>query len=230
MKLALISDIHSNLFAFEAVISRIPSHDYLLCLGDVVGYGPRPNEVIEKLVALQPKLTLMGNHDYAVTTGNTSGFTLHAAQAIEWTRRHINQKNMKYLSELLPSARLRLGGKIFALYHGSPRDPLTEYIYPALSKTEARQLIKSAEADVVLLGHTHVPMVYVSQNEMLANPGSVGQPRDGNRRASFAVLTISDRNISIAIERVDYDVDSVAREIRRVGLPQRLADRLYTGL
>jgi putative phosphoesterase len=230
LKLALISDIHSNLDAFEAVISRLPSYDCLLCLGDVVGYGPQPNQVVEKLRALRPEVTLMGNHDHAVTTGDTSGFSPHAAQAVEWTRRHITQENARYLSGLMLSSRMELSGKSVVLFHGSPRDPLTEYVFPTLSQPEARQLIRNAEAHVVLLGHTHVPMVYVFQNEMLANPGSVGQPRDGDPRASFAILTISDHKISFSVERVDYDVGSVANKILRAGLPRFLADRLCTGM
>jgi len=105
LKVAVISDIHSNLDALKAVIASLPSYDSLLCLGDIVGYGPEPDAVIEELRTLQPKITLMGNHDYAVTTGDVSGFSHHAALAVEWTRQHIRQENTQFLSLLAPTGR-----------------------------------------------------------------------------------------------------------------------------
>lgn len=230
MKIAVISDIHSNLIAFETVVTNLPTCDGLLCLGDVVGYGPQPDEVIERLQRLQPTAVLMGNHDYAVATGDTSGFSPHAAVAVEWTRKRIKKENRDYLSNLRPSAKLEMSGTPLALFHGSPRDPLTEYIFPGIPRPVARKLIHEGGARLVLLGHTHMPMLYSFEGEMLGNPGSVGQPRDGDRRASFAILTISDGRISFDIKRVEYDVDSVAEKIIRVGLPEFLAERLYIGM
>jgi putative phosphoesterase len=216
--------------SFQTVIARLPAYDELLCLGDVVGYGPQPNEVVEQLQRLHPNAVLMGNHDYAVVTGDTSGFSEHAAEAVEWTRRHITRKNQEFLSKLKSSSNLEMSGAKVGLFHGSPSDPLTEYIYPGIPKELARKLIQKSKANVVLLGHTHVPMVYPFEREMLANPGSVGQPRDGDPRASFAVLTISDGRFSFEITRVEYDVDSVADKIIRAGLPRFLAERLYIGM
>jgi putative phosphoesterase len=230
LKVAVISDIHSNLDALKAVIGSLPSYDFLLCLGDIVGYGPQPDNVIEELRRLQPKMTIMGNHDYAVTTGDVSGFSLHAAQAVEWTRQHIRQENTRYLSALNPTARTAVEGKRVVLFHGSPSDPLSEYIFPGIPQGTAEKLAESANADIVLLGHTHVPMAYSLQTGLLANPGSVGQPRDGDPRASFAILTISENEVAFDVTRTEYDVDSVANKIRRAGLPRFLADRLYTGM
>lgn len=230
MRIAVISDIHSNLNALEAVIANLPEYDELFCLGDLVGYGPQPNEVVERLRQLGPNVVLMGNHDYAVVTGDTEGFSSHAAEAVEWTKEKIKPQNREYLATLQPSARWEKGGTSLALFHGSPRDPLTEYIFPGIPQSAARKLIEKGGAKIILLGHTHIPMVYPFDREMLANPGSVGQPRDGDPRASFATLTISEGRFSFDIKRVEYDVDPVADKIVRAGLPKFLAERLYIGM
>ncbi len=230
MRIAVISDIHSNLDAFRAVIEKLPPHDALLCLGDVVGYGPQPNEVVKQLLDLCPTTVLMGNHDYAVVTGDTSGFSEHAAEAVEWTRRKITEENLRYLSKLKASAKLELGGFALALFHGSPRDPLSEYVFPGIPDQIAKWLIKQAKAPLVLLGHTHMPMAYWFQSQLLGNPGSVGQPRDGDARASFAILNISGPKMAFEIHRTGYDVDSAARKITAAGLPSFLAERLYVGM
>lgn len=230
MKIAVISDIHSNLDAFETVIANLPEYDELICLGDIVGYGPQPNEVTEKLLELKPRAVLMGNHDNAVATGDTEGFSSHAAVAVEWTRRSITQDNLRYLSGLQASSKLEVGQMEVALFHGSPRDPLSEYIFPGIPERAAKKLIQQASAPLVLLGHTHMPMLYSFEREMLANPGSVGQPRDGDARASYAILTISEGGFAFEIHRVKYDVDSVANKIVKAGLPEFLAERLYVGM
>jgi len=230
LKVAVISDIHSNLDAFRAVIANLPSHDSLLCLGDIVGYGPEPDGVIEELRILQPTITLMGNHDYAVITGDISDFSHHAASAVEWTRGHISQKNMRFLSLLPVTGRIEIDGKRVGLFHGSPNDPLTEYIFPDISRLDATKLIQRAHVDVVLLGHTHIPMLYSVREALLANPGSVGQPRDGDPRASFGMLTVSDDRVIFEVRRIEYDVNSAANKIHGTGLPRFLADRLYAGM
>jgi len=230
LKIAVISDIHSNLEAFQTVIANLPPYDRLVFLGDLVGYGPQPNEVVERLQQLQPATALMGNHDYAVATGDASGFSPHAEIAVEWTRRHIKPRNLAYLSGLHSSVRVKLNDTELALFHGSPRDPLSEYIFPGIPDSIAKKLIKRAGAPLVLLGHTHMPMVCSFEGEMLANPGSVGQPRDGDPRAAFAILTLSGGKFSFEIERVEYDVDAVASKIVEAGLPEFLANRLFTGI
>jgi putative phosphoesterase len=199
-------------------------------LGDIVGYGPQPNEVIEQLQQLHPAKVLLGNHDHAVITGNVEDFSPHAAEAVEWTRREISQTSRNYLTQLTPSAKLERHGITLAMFHGSPRDPLSEYVYPGLPMSLYRSIMKMADAKVVLLGHTHIPMEYKMEDRMVANPGSVGQPRDGDHRASFAILTISEREVKFELQRVEYDIDAVADRILRRGLPSFLAERLYTGV
>jgi putative phosphoesterase len=230
LRIIVISDIHSNIESFRAVIAKLPPHDCILFLGDLVGYGPNPNEVVEQLQQLKPAKALMGNHDYAVVTGDVSGFSSHAAIAVEWTRRHIEPTKLAYLSSLDSSARIHLDNMELALFHGSPADPLNEYIFPGLSEDSAKRVIQCAGVPLVLLGHTHVPMAYFLGEEMLANPGSVGQPRDGDPRAAFAILTLSEGKFSFEIQRVQYEVEAAAKKIVQAGLPEFLAERLYAGI
>lgn len=230
MIIAIISDIHANLTALEAVIDKLPKHDELFCLGDIVGYGPQPNEVIARLVELQPSVTLQGNHDAAVVSGDVQGFSANAATAVEWTRRKLDHASRGYLAGLKPSARIQRGEHTFALYHGSPHDPLNEYVFPGVTASVGRSMMKAASASIVLLGHTHMPMLYRFENGVLANPGSVGQPRDGDHRASFAILTVSQGDVRFEVQRVEYNVGLVADRIISSGLPSFLAERLYMGV
>jgi putative phosphoesterase len=230
MRIVVLSDIHSNLDALQAVVRHLPKYDELWCLGDIVGYGPQPNEVIEKLQQLRPTTVLEGNHDRAVVTGDVEGFSSHAARAVKWTRAVIGEAGLSYLAALKPSVQVEREVKTLALFHGSPRDPLTEYVFPGLTESAGRGLMNMAGAEIVLLGHTHIPMMYRFNGNILANPGSVGQPRDGDQRASFALLTITQSGVSFEVQRVEYDVGSVADRIVRSGLPSFLAERLYVGM
>ena len=230
MKIVVISDIHSNLDALEAVVSNLPKYDELWCLGDIVGYGPQPNEVIDRIQDLRRTVVLMGNHDQAVVTGDIEGFSLNAAKAVNWTREVIRQASRDYLSALKPSARIERQGRTLALYHGSPRDALMEYVFPGIGETVARGLVSMAEAEVVLLGHTHIPMIYRFNGNILVNPGSVGQPRDGDRRASYAHLALTNEEAQFVVERVEYNVKATADRIMKSGLPRFLGERLYMGM
>jgi len=230
MIIAIISDVHSNLTALEAVIDKLPRYDELFCLGDIVGYGPQPNEVVSRLVGLRPAVTLVGNHDYATVSGDVQGFSANAATAVEWTRQKLDRASRDYLAALKPSARIEREGRTFALFHGSPRDPLNEYVFPGIPVAIGRSLVRAASAGIVLLGHTHMPMLYRFEDSVLANPGSVGQPRDGDPRASFALLTLSQGDVKFEVRRVEYDIDAVADRILHSGLPSFLAERLYMGM
>jgi diadenosine tetraphosphatase ApaH/serine/threonine PP2A family protein phosphatase len=172
----------------------------------------------------------MGNHDYAVTTGDVEGFSTHAATAIEWTRQNITSANLRFLSTFRSEVHLELEKIQVALYHASPRDSLFEYIYPQISDEEAESLVKFSKGQVALLGHTHIPMRFSLKSKILGNPGSVGQPRDGNPDASLGFLTVSAGKCDFEYVRVKYDVDSTAGKIRRAGLPNFLASRLYRGM
>ena len=230
MRIVVISDIHSNNDALTVVLEKIRDYDALICLGDLVGYGAEPNEVVETIRMLKPQIIIVGNHDYATVTGDTSDFVHHAVKAIEWTRKRLTMENMKYLSSLPYSSTFVANQVTLKAYHGSPRDPLNEYVYPGIPNFILKGLLEMAEANVLLLGHTHVAFDARIDTKLLINPGGVGQPRDGDPRASYAIIEIMDDNISCAIKRETYDIDSAASKILQNSLPSFLADRLYLGV
>jgi putative phosphoesterase len=229
VRIGVVSDIHSNYDALQAVLSAMGDYDALMCLGDLVGYGSQPNEVVSEIRSLRPKAIVMGNHDCAVSTGETSGFVPHAVQAVEWTRKNISSENLSYIASLRTKATCTVDGAKIALTHGSPRDPLNEYVYPDTAEFILRSLVQDSGGTVLLLGHTHVPFVRRFDSALLGNPGGVGQPRDGDARASYAILEPF-AEPEFQIHRVAYDVDAAARRIIAAGLPKLLADRLYLGI
>jgi putative phosphoesterase len=229
VRIGVISDIHSNYDALQAVLSVIGDYDALICLGDLVGYGAQPNEVVSEIRSLRPKAIVMGNHDCAVSTGETSGFVPHAVHAVEWTRKNISPENLSYIASLRTKVAWTIDGAKVALAHGSPRDPLNEYIYPDTAEFILRSLVEDSGGTILLLGHTHVPFVRKFDSMLLGNPGGVGQPRDGDARASYAILEPFSEP-EFQIHRVVYDVDAAARRIIAAGLPKLLADRLHLGI
>jgi len=230
MRIAVISDIHSNNDALKAVLETLHDYDALICLGDLVGYGAEPNEVIEAIRMLKPQVIIAGNHDYATVTGDTSDFVHHAVKAIEWTKKRLTKENMNYLSSLPYSATFVANEVTLKAYHGSPRDPLNEYVYPGIPNFILKSLLEMAEANILLLGHTHIPFDVHIEKKLLINPGGVGQPRDGDPRASYAIIEIAQGRISYVTRRVKYDIDSAASKILQSSLPVFLADRLYAGI
>jgi len=230
MRMVVLSDIHANMAALERVLADLPSYDELYCLGDVVGYGPDPNEVVEALRNLQPTIVLAGNHDHAVVTDDDSGFVDYAVKAIHWTRSQLSKENLDYLQALAPSARHRMQGVEMAMFHGSPRDPLNEYVFPGTPPSLLKRLLELSKAELLLQGHTHVPMSFRDGDALLLNPGSVGQPRDGDPRASYMILEIETKKIAHKIRRVQYEIDNTAKAILENGLPSFLAERLSLGI
>jgi len=229
VRIGVISDIHSNYDALQAVLSAIGDYDALVCLGDLVGYGAQPNEVVSEIRSLRPKAIVMGNHDYAVSTGETSGFVQHAVQAVQWTRKNISPENLSYIASLRTKATCTMDGAKITLAHGSPRDPLNEYIYPDTAEFILRSLVEDSGGSVLLLGHTHVPFVRKFDSMLLGNPGGVGQPRDGDARASYAILEPF-AEPEFHIHRVVYGIDAAARKIITARLPRLLAERLSLGV
>jgi putative phosphoesterase len=230
MKIAIISDIHANLEALSAVVATLDECDSVFLLGDIIGYGAEPNSVVEKVKEMRPSQVLSGNHEYAVTTGDLSKFhSPHGIKAIEWTRDKLTKENHSYLSSLSPSFSAEAEGVRIAGYHGSPRDPLNEYVYPITPKPVMRTLLELSRADVLLLGHSHIPMQIDIGSGLIVNPGSVGQPRDGDPRASYGILEVSAERVSYSVRRVKYDVYLAARKIFENNLPRILGDRLIFG-
>jgi diadenosine tetraphosphatase ApaH/serine/threonine PP2A family protein phosphatase len=244
MRIAVLSDIHCNLVALDAVLDDAGPVDAVWHLGDVVGYGPDPDGVVERLIEIEA-IGVRGNHDAAALGGpEIEWFNPEARRAAEWTAEVIEPATAAWLAAL---PERRAVGDV-SLVHGSPRDPLREYV-------TTLEVARAAFADVdtahALHGHTHVPIGYVleatrigvqevhdgatldlADRRAFLNPGSVGQPRDGDPRASYLILDLDpDRGRgTVSWHRVEYDIDRVADAIRAEGLPGRLADRLAVGL
>ncbi len=241
MRVAVISDIHANLPALEAVAEAIAGEapDAVWCLGDLVGYGPDPNACCA-WAAAHTALCLAGNHDLGVLgTLDLADFSGDAAVAAGWTRAELAEDARAYLAGLESSAERDGVG----LYHGSPRDPVWEYV---LTWEAARDAIDIAGKDVTLVGHSHVPLAIVdgrgsigghaaggteielAGGRWLLNPGSVGQPRDGDPEAAWLLLDLGARHASF--RRAPYDVARTQARIREQGLPDALAERLAHGV
>ncbi|MFX0124379.1 MAG: metallophosphoesterase family protein [Candidatus Hodarchaeota archaeon] len=248
--LAVISDIHANIVALEAVLSDIrrnfPEITEYLCPGDLVGYGPNPSEVIDRLIS-ETKFTAVtkGNHDHAIGGGGRDianfnryidKFNRHAQEAIKWQAQILSPEEKTFLYQLPSSRTVSQKNKqiSISIIHGSPQYPLDEYIRPNTpAQKDLFPFMELFEIGILLLGHTHIPFVDKSKSSetgldlLMCNPGSVGQPRDKDPRASYAVLDLE--NFSAEIIRVDYDIDEVAKKISTVGLPEFLSERLHKG-
>ncbi len=241
MKVAVLTDIHSNLPALEAVLESIEEAglERRWCLGDVVGYGAQPDECAA-LAEERCEICLVGNHDLAVTGEiETDVFSASAAAAVEWTRGSCSARTMEFLNGLGPEASAEEVG----LYHASPRDPVWEYV---LATDQALECMAEQAGRVSLIGHSHVALFFseldgagnggqaadgdeldLGRGRWLLNPGSVGQPRDGDPRAAW--LELDTEAWKATYHRVPYDIDRAADAIREAGLPELLAERLSVG-
>jgi diadenosine tetraphosphatase ApaH/serine/threonine PP2A family protein phosphatase len=243
LRVAVLSDIHANLHGLEAVLEVIDADppDELWCLGDLVGYGPRPNEVVE-IVRERAQLCLVGNHDLGVLGRlDLEEFSPDAATVATWTRTVLLDENRAYLERLEPQAKVDRA----ELFHASPRDPVWEYVVSEETALAAFQLTVSP---LVLVGHSHVALsIALTDGELngtvapegtelaldeagrlLLNPGSVGQPRDGDPRAAWLELDFDAR--SAHFRRVSYDIAQTQSELRERDLPEALAERLVHGV
>jgi diadenosine tetraphosphatase ApaH/serine/threonine PP2A family protein phosphatase len=245
MRYLVISDIHANLTAFEAVLDDAGTlgkdYDFVWCLGDVVGYGPDPNECVDLLRSM-PHLCLAGNHDWAALGRlDIRTFNADARKVVAWTRETLIEENLAYL-EALPTTFV-LGD--FTLAHGSPREPVWEYILDPLI---ASLNFPHYQTPYCLVGHTHTPVIFELVNEKgecnpiapvynqqlklngtrrIINPGSVGQPRDSDPRAAYALLDIE--RLTWEHRRIPYDIGVVQEKMRAAGMPERLITRLDHG-
>jgi len=246
VRVAAITDIHANLPALEAVLAAIDEAgvEEIWCLGDTLGYGAEPDECTD-LVRERCAIGLVGNHDLAVLGAlDIAAFSEAAAAAVAWTRENVAERTLAHLRELEPAgAREDIG-----LFHASPRDPIWEYV---LSAEQADACFDAQETRIALIGHSHVSLYFtrptpeeaddrlrgaqsddgveldLSARAWLINPGSVGQPRDGDPRAAW--LELDTDRLSARFHRVPYDVERAAASISAAGLPRRLGDRLLVG-
>ena len=244
MRILLVSDIHANLTALEAVIKDAGPFDQVWCLGDVVGYGPEPNECISRLQEFD-LICLAGNHDLAVVGREPLWeFTNTAREAIFWTRHRLAESSHEWLHSL-PCLPLQVGHGI-TLVHGSPRDPVWEYI---VTRETARENLAHVDTPVCLNGHSHIPIMFrkpwngfkvleetlpvnlpfqlTTYDQVFINPGSVGQPRDEDPRASYALLDLD--AMTYTQRRVQYDVALTQKLMKQAKLPDRLIRRLRFG-
>ncbi len=198
-------------------------------LGDLVGYGANPNEVVDWVKAHASEV-VKGNHDEAAITGSTAGFNSMASIAIAWTRRVLTLLNLTYLKGLSASKILKIKDVRMLLVHGSPIDELNEYVYPDTHGDLFEFYLRRFDVDLIALGHTHIPFKWSSSLGAVFNPGSVGQPRTGSPNASYAVVDFDSKPPFVEHHLVDYDVARAAGKIRAEGLPVFLADRLFRGI
>ncbi|MFQ5987090.1 MAG: metallophosphoesterase family protein [Thermoplasmata archaeon] len=224
MRLALISDVHSNLPALEVVLEATEEAgaERVLNAGDIVGYNPYPNEVVS-LLQSRGVASIQGNHDRAALSGDASWFNPYAARAIDWTRRQLDTASERFLAGLPIELDTNSADTTIRLVHGSPADP-DEYVFPHQADAD---LLRLAGTEVLVMGHTHVPFVKKTKDGLLLNPGSVGQPRDGDPRASWAVLDLPEGDAEL--RRSTYDVEAIHEKILRANLPRFLAERLLIG-
>lgn len=244
MLYAILADIHGNLVAFEAVLQDMKSYgeiEQIWCLGDIVGYGPAPHQCIELLRQFN-HLAIVGNHEWAaIGRIDTFDFNPESAAAIHWTMEQLTREDKEYL-EALP---LTLVHDSFTLAHGSPRSPLWEYL---LDSASAGASFAYANTQNCFIGHSHLPLIFrydeaeqichrsrwesgsatgLGRDRLIINPGSVGQPRDGDPRAGYAIYDSKARRVVFI--RIAYDITTTQREMERYDLPRHLINRLALG-
>jgi diadenosine tetraphosphatase ApaH/serine/threonine PP2A family protein phosphatase len=245
LRAAVLSDVHSNQPALESVLESVDAAgvEEVWCLGDVVGYGAQP-DACTALIREHCDVCLAGNHDLAVLGGlDIASFSDTAAVAVDWTREHVSEATMEFLRGLEPEG--RHGG--IAMFHASPRDPIWEYV---LSIDQAEAGLDAQEERVGLIGHSHISLFFTRPDESragrahgaqagdgallslegggwLLNPGSVGQPRDGDARAAW--MELDTEALTARFHRVPYDIATAAEAIVMAGLPSTLAERLEVG-
>lgn len=237
--IAVFGDIHGNMAALESVLADITARqpDHLVCLGDLVGYGAHPNEVVDVIRSLEIP-TIMGNYDDGIgfERGDCGCAYKDATEkeygerSVRWTASTVTSDNKKWLQTLLPELQMDAAGTRFRFVHGSPRR-INEYLFEDRDQASLERIAETAACDVLVFGHTHKPWNREIAGVQFVNAGSVGKPKDGDPRACWALLTVTDDGeISVEYHRVDYDIAAEAEAIRMAtGLPDVYADDIETG-
>ena len=234
-RIAVITDIHGNLPALEASLAAIDAIgvDALYCGGDLVGYGPHPNDVCAVIQAREIP-TIYGNYDYAIGRDlddcGCAYVTVHdrelGQRSVAWTLAHTDQQHKDFMRGLPFDLRFMLGEQRVRLVHGSPRK-VNEYLFEDKPARTFERIAALSDCDVLVFGHTHKPWIHTYGGVLFVNCGSVGKPKDGDPRAGFAVLELDQSGrVQASIERVPYDAEAVAREVAAAGLPGEYAEKL----
>jgi putative phosphoesterase len=235
-RVAVITDIHANLPALRAALEVIDKTgvDAVYCGGDLVGYGPHPDAVC-RLIEERGIPTIYGNYDYAIARDLEDCGCAYRDRhdrelgrlSVDWTLEHTDGRSKDFMRALPFDLRFELGGRRVRLVHGSPRK-VNEYLFADKPARTFERIAAGAGCDVLVFGHTHQPWVAEYGGVLFVNCGSVGKPKDGDPRASFAVLGLEAGEVVAGIERVGYDVAAVAREVEHAGLPGEYAEKLIS--
>jgi putative phosphoesterase len=233
-KVAVITDIHGNLPALEAALARIEELgiDQIYCGGDLVGYGPWPNEVCE-LIQERAIPTIYGNYDYAIGRDEEDCMCAYPTKhdralgqlSVDWTLEHTSQASKDFMRELPFDLRFQVGDRRVRLVHGSPRK-VNEYLFEDKPAKTFERIATGADCDVLVFGHTHKPWIHQYGGVLFVNCGSVGKPKDGDPRGGFAVLDGSGGRVEARIERFDYDAEYASGQVAEAGLPTEYAEKL----
>lgn len=233
MRIGVISDIHSNIYALKAVLKDIENKniDKIVCTGDLVGYHTHPNEVVD-LIREKNIATVMGNHDLKVATGkikSTEGLSGEALDKIlisNYALKETNQETKDFLGSLPEFLIMEAEGKLIRVVHGSPRS-ITEYLKE--NSPEAHEVMKELSEDILLCGHSHVAYSKYYGDKLLINAGSIGKPKKGIPDSEYVIIEIKNNEVKVFFEEVPYDVESLVRDIEKSPLPNELGLLLKTG-
>ena len=235
MRIAVFRDIHSNVTALEAVLDDLKQQrvESSYCLGDLVGYAPFPNEVVDRIRG-DGTPTIMGNYDDGVGFDRDEcGCAYRDPEeqrlgdlSLQWTKRKVTPDRKAFLRSLQPEIRFEADGKRVRLVHGSPRR-MNEYLFEDRPLSSFQRLAATSEADVLVFGHTHKPYIKRVDSVLFVNAGSVGKPKDGDPRACYVVIDTAGE-VSVEFRRMPYDVEAVAAAIRESELPDKFAADLET--
>jgi putative phosphoesterase len=236
MRVAVITDIHANIAALESVLETIDGEgvDEIYCGGDLVGYGPHPNDVCG-LIENRRIPAIYGNYDYAIARDLTDCGCAYVdrhdreigQQSVDWTLANTDRRSKDFMRGLPFDLRFELGVKRVRLVHGSPRK-VNEYLFEDKPARTFERIAAGADCELLVFGHTHKSWVHEYGGVMFVNCGSVGKPKDGDSRAGFAILEAVGDDVEVAILRVEYPVARVAHDVRNAGLPVELAEKLLS--
>ncbi|MCY6371778.1 metallophosphoesterase family protein [Clostridium ganghwense] len=230
MKIAVMSDIHGNITALEAVLEDIKKRDVdtMVCLGDLVGYGPFPNEVID-LIRKENILVIMGNYDAAVVSNDIKYIQdneLNRNFALPWSVNEVNEKNKKYLKRLPEDITVVDKGRVITFVHGSTRK-INEYLKE--NSKEAQEVMESYDREVLVCAHTHVPYEKKYGEKLLVNDGSVGKPKIGRPNCTYSILTCDENTVDVEMVEVPYNYEKIIKAMEERNFPEKLIESIRTG-